>query len=463
MKAVKLMRFALPVFTLLLLLPLFSEAQGARRKEPKTRILFIYDASNSMNGKWQSANKNAIARKLLSQSLDSLANTENLELALRVYGHQKDYRKGQDCNDTKLEVPFGPGNVDKIKASLQGIAPKGTTPIAKTLEKAGGDFPFCDDCRNIIIMITDGIEECNGDPCAVSMRLQEKGIVLKPFVIGIGLDLEFRKSFECIGNYYDASDENTFKRVLNVVVSQALNSTTAQINLLDANGNPSETDVAISLYDNYTGALLQSFMHTMNAKGHPDTLSLDPVGTYDMIVHTIPEVRLDSFQLSPGKHNIFGVDAAQGFLEIKAGDYRNRENIQALVRKNGSAQTLYVQSINDKEKYLTGFYDLEILTLPRIYLDKVAISQSHTTTIEIPKPGQITINKTGVGPCTILKKEGNELVKVYELNARSTRATLNLQPGRYVAMYRPVAAKGSAFTQEESFIIKSGASVSVNF
>ncbi len=452
----------LSILALFISLPGMLVAQS-KSGEPKTRILFIYDASNSMNGKWQSANKNEIAQKLLSQSLDSLRGMEDLELALRVYGHQKNYRYGQDCNDTKLEVPFGPNNSTKIKASLAKITPKGTTPIAMTLEKAAEDFPFCRDCRNIIIMITDGIEECNGDPCAVSMKLQDQGIILKPFVIGIGLDMEFRKSFECIGNYFDASDEKTFKKVLNIVISQALNSTTAQVNLLDANGNPSETDVAITLYDNFSKAPVQSFMHTLNGKGNPDTLTLDPVMTYNMTVHTIPEVRLDSFQLIPGKHNIFGVDAAQGFLEVKAGDYRNRDNIQVLVRKKGEKRTIYAQALNDKVKYLTGMYDLEILTLPRIYLTDVAVSQSHTTTIEVPKPGQVTISKGGTGPCSILKKDGNELVKVFEINPRTTKTTISLQPGRYVAMYRPVGARGVIFTQEESFIIKSGASASVNF
>lgn len=455
-------RIYLSILALFIVLPAVLSAQS-RRGEPKTRILFIYDASNSMNGKWQSANKNEIAQKLLSQSLDSLSGMEDLELALRVYGHQKNYRYGQDCNDTKLEVPFGQNNSNRIKASLAKITPKGTTPIAMTLEKAAGDFPFCRDCRNIIIMITDGIEECNGDPCAVSMKLQDQGIILKPFVIGIGLDMEFRKSFECIGNYFDASDEKTFKKVLNIVISQALNSTTAQINLLDANGNPSQTDVAITLYDNFSKAPLQNFMHTLNGKGNPDTLTLDPVMTYDMTVHTIPEVGLDSFQLIPGKHNIFGVDAAQGFLEVKAGDYRNRDNIQVLVRKKGGKKTIYAQALNDKVKYLTGMYDLEILTLPRIYLSDVAVSQSHTTTIEVPKPGQLTVNKGGTGPCSILKKDGNELVKVFEINPRTTKTTISLQPGRYVAMYRPVGARGVIFTQEESFIIKSGASASVNF
>ena len=100
----------------------------------------------------------------------------------------------QDCDDTKLEVPFAQGNGEQIRNVLSNITPKGTTPIARSLEKAANDFPECANCRNVIILITDGIEACDEDPCAVSRALQQKGIILKPFVIGIGLDKEFIKN-----------------------------------------------------------------------------------------------------------------------------------------------------------------------------------------------------------------------------------------------------------------------------
>ena len=182
-----------------------------------------------MNGSWNNGRKHQIAKKLLTQTVDSLKSVENLQIALRVYGHQKNYRHGQDCNDTKLEVPFAYNNHEKVKTKLGEITPMGTTPIAMTLEKASGDFTPCSTCRNIIILITDGVEECGGDPCTISMKLQRKGIILKPFVIGIGLDMNFRKSFECLGTFYNVNNEATFKNVLGIVISQALNKTTAQV------------------------------------------------------------------------------------------------------------------------------------------------------------------------------------------------------------------------------------------
>ena len=208
-----------------------------------------------------------IARKLLTNLLDSLENVENMEMGLRVYGHLYQYPP-QVCNDSKLLVPFGSNGISEIKRKLPTLVPKGTTPIAYALEQAGYDFPDCDNCRNIIILITDGKEECDGDPCAVSRSLQKKGIALKPFVIGIGMD--FEEAFDCVGTYFDASSEKEFNEALNVVISQALNATTAQVNLLDEAGRPTETNVPMTFYDHFSGLVKYSFIHTLNHKGLPD-------------------------------------------------------------------------------------------------------------------------------------------------------------------------------------------------
>ncbi len=142
--------------------------------EPKSRILFIFDASNSMSGQWDGVKKIDIAREILLDMVDSLEQMPNVEMALRIYGHQSPIPP-QDCEDTKLEVPFSPNNASRIKQKLRFIYPRGTTPIAHSLELAPDDFPPCKNCRNIILLITDGVEACDGDPCEVSLRLQKRG------------------------------------------------------------------------------------------------------------------------------------------------------------------------------------------------------------------------------------------------------------------------------------------------
>ena len=81
-------------------------AQNKKNETPQlTRIEFLFDASQSMFGRWQSGAKIDVAKLLMKQLMDSLRYVNNLELALRVYGHQKNFPP-QDCDDSKLEVPF---------------------------------------------------------------------------------------------------------------------------------------------------------------------------------------------------------------------------------------------------------------------------------------------------------------------------------------------------------------------
>jgi Ca-activated chloride channel family protein len=458
-----LKKYILIAVLVLALFPTKAYCQVENEQEkppPKTRILFVLDASQSMYGRWQSDMKISIARKLLSNLLDSLTTVENIELALRLYGHQYTFPP-QICNDTKLIVPFGPDNIKTIKHKLKSIVPKGTTPIAYALEQAGSDFPECDNCRNIIILITDGLEECDGDPCLVSQELQKKGVVLKPFIIGIGRN--FQEAFDCVGTYFDASSEAEFSKALNIVISQALNSTTAQMNLLDSYGKPTETNVSMTFYDNFSGLIKYNFVHTMNNKGLPDTLVIDPLLAYDIVVHTVPVRKLDSVTLVPGKHTTIALSTPQGDLDLKM-ESRDRtvKDLKCIVRQNGKMETLNVQHFGQTEKYITGIYDLEILTLPRIYIDDVEIKQSHTTTIEIPLPGIAVIEKKASGYGGVYLQEDNELKCVYNFRESDMqRETLVLQPGIYKAIYRSKYSNRSAFTVEQTFTVESGKSVNV--
>ena len=400
-----------------------------------------------------------IAQNLLSNLLDSLKNVDNIQLALRVYGHQKTYPP-QDCNDTRLVVAFADDNAMRIKNQLRYIKPKGTTPIAFALEQSAGDFPDCDNCRNIIILITDGLEECGGDPCAVSQDLQKRGIVLKPFVIGIGRN--FREAFDCVGTYFDASSEEQFGKALDLVISQALNSTTAQVNLIDAYNKPSETNVNMTFYDHVSGQIKYNFIQTLNSKGLPDTLIIDPLVTYDVVVHTLPPARVDSIKITPGQHTIIPVNTPQGKLRLKMeGTTLSNRNLQAIVRQEGSMETINMQQFGQTEKYIIGDYSLEILCLPRIYVDGINIAQSSTTTVEIPISGIAVIQKTAQGYGSLYVERDNELVWVYNFRETPLQESLILQPGRYRVVFRAKYSSRAAFSIVKKFRIISGKTTNV--
>ena len=121
-----------------------------------------------MNLKWDQQTRMESAKEILNESIEDLRGIPDLEIALRVYGHQSAVNNTfQDCNDTKLEVPFGRNTIDEIKKKVKYLNAKGATPIARSLEAAAGDFPT-GEARNFIILITDGLESCDNDPCIIA-------------------------------------------------------------------------------------------------------------------------------------------------------------------------------------------------------------------------------------------------------------------------------------------------------
>jgi Ca-activated chloride channel family protein len=430
-------------------------------QEQLTRILFILDASNSMNAQWGSQTRIQAAKEILANAVDSLKGTSNLEIALRVYGHQSPITATyQDCNDTKLEIPFGADNFDKVKYRIKSIEAKGTTPIARSLEAAADDFPD-QNSRNIIILITDGLEACDNDPCVIAKKLKDKGVKVTPFVIGLGLDLSYLEKFKCIGEYADAETKDAFRSVLKNVVSKALLNTTVQINLNDSSKNPKETDVTMFLFEAGTKNLKYTFVHTINRFGNPDTLIIDPAFKYDLIVNTIPQVSKKNIVLQKNTHNTIVLDAPQGYIKVRFINASKTYPIETRVMQNGKPLTLNVQKINRSDKYIIGKYDLEILTLPRTYFT-VDVTQSSTVNADIMAPGLLSYRETNSAIAQIFViKDNGSIEWVCNLDETVYSGSIQLQPGNYRMVYRPKALKSSTYTLEKDFRILSNKTTTI--
>lgn len=429
-----------------------------------TRILFIFDASNSMNGKWEGATKIIRAREILTAAIKDLEGVPNLELALRVYGHQSPITPTfQDCNDTKLEIAFAPNNHKQIINFINFVEPKGTTPIAKSLEAAADDFPD-KNARNVIILITDGLEACGGFPCAVAKRLKEKGVDVTPFVVGLGIDLSYLNDFSCIGRFYEASTLESFKKVMQSILSDVIMNTTVQINLNDINIKPTETNTTVFLYEAGTKNLKYTFMHTLNMKSNPDTLTIiDPEMKYDVVVNTLPRAEIKNVSIQKGTHNYINVYCPQGKLSIRIKGPTKKAEVKVIVRQDGKAITLNVQEINEIQNYIVGKYDVEVLTLPRIYYDDLEIKQSEYKYINIPGSGLFKYQtyKPIVGQIFVENTSG-EYEWVCDLDLNKTKGVLYLQPGKYKVVYRQKTAVSTDYTQIKSFMVLSGEIVSIN-
>jgi Ca-activated chloride channel family protein len=430
-------------------------------QEELTRILFILDASNSMNARWGKQTRIEAAKELLAKTVDGLRDVPNLEIALRVYGHQSPITATyQDCDDTKLEVPFATDNFTKVKYRIKSIQAKGTTPIARSLEAAAGDFPD-NEARNIIILITDGLEACDNDPCVIAKKLKDKGVKVTPFVIGLGMDLSYLEKFRCIGTYEDAETREAFEHVLQNVVSKALLNTTTQIDLNDINGAPIETDVTMFLYEAGTTKLKYTYTHTLNRYGNPDTLIIDPSLKYDLVVNTIPRIEKKDIVLKKNIHNTIKVDAGQGYIRIRYLNAIKPYQIDARIMQVDEHTTLNVQKVGSTEKYLVGTYELEILTLPRTYVT-LNVNQGITADVNINAPGFMKyVSSNALTGQIFMENDNGTWDWVCNLEANVGSGTIQLQPGAYRMIQRPMSLKSSTYTMQTDFRINSNKTTSI--
>ncbi|MGK7392298.1 MAG: vWA domain-containing protein [Candidatus Cyclobacteriaceae bacterium M2_1C_046] len=451
----------------LLLLFLFAlaaynlQAQEVQQKLPeKTRILFLLDGSGSMLAKWKDEDRIEAAKRILSDIVDSLRTDQRIELALRVYGHRY-FRESQNCQDSKLEVPFAKGNHDRIIDKINSIKPKGTTPIAYSLEQAAEDFPEESGYRNILILITDGIESCGGDPCDVSMALQKKGVFLKPFVVGIGgLSNSYDSQFDCIGKYFNAEDDKAFRQALNKAIKTTLAKTTATVELLDNSGNSRYTNVNVTFQNNFTNTPAFDFIHYLDARGNPDTVTVDPVLDYNLIINTLPPVKAN-VQVESGKHNTIKVKTPQGKLNVTQNNTRTYPNGIEIIMRDRRGNIFHIQDINTEQNYLEGVYEATVTTLPRKKFN-IRIDEGKTDFINLPGPGILNLsnNKHGYGSIYIIEEDKTQ-EWIGEIKPDLNKSVWVLQPGNYKIVFRSKNAPGSKYTTIKYFTIRSGSSTAL--
>lgn len=181
----------------------FAHAQSIRNVE------LILDASGSMNGKLSGGVRKIVAAKdAVAELVKKLPG--DINLSFRAYGHQF-HRSKHVCNDTKLIVPFGvAGEVaSDIVANANSLDAQGYTPISLVLGLAADDLKPLDG-KKTIILVSDGKETCEGDPCLLAKKLAEANADLTIHTVGLGVDFQTKTQLQCIasvarGNYFDAN------------------------------------------------------------------------------------------------------------------------------------------------------------------------------------------------------------------------------------------------------------------
>ena len=185
------------------------------------RIEFILDASGSMKRNSGDGSMIEVAKNVMVQVIQGLP--DDVDVALRVYGHRIREGRDGDCEDSELLVPFAAIDKTRLLEQVGAIQALGTTPIAYSLQQLTHDFAETTD-EKIVILLTDGEEECGGDPAAVVSELTAEGLNVRVNIVGFALGNEAAKgTMKDVaelsgGGFFEASDART----LRTAIEQAL-------------------------------------------------------------------------------------------------------------------------------------------------------------------------------------------------------------------------------------------------
>jgi len=185
-----------------------------------TNIELILDASDSMAEEIQGKAKIDIAKDTLTTFIIDLP--DNVNVGLRVYG--ADAMK--DCEDSHLMVPIEPIDKAALIKAIYPIQTGAMTPIAYSLEQAVLDFRGLEG-ENVVILVSDGAETCEGDPVAAAQKLAESDIKVKTHVIGFDVTRLEREHLQAIaeageGDYYGAKDATQLAESFQIIKKEVI-------------------------------------------------------------------------------------------------------------------------------------------------------------------------------------------------------------------------------------------------
>ena len=156
------------------------------------QTLLILDASGSMWGKIDGRTKIDIAKEVTKKTVAQFKDTE---LGLMAYGHR---RKG-DCKDIEILATPAKNNAESISKMVDSISPKGMTPMGNSVLQAAESLKYTEQ-KATVILISDGIETCDIDLCALGKKLEATGVDFTAHVIGFDMTEEQTAGLKCLAS-----------------------------------------------------------------------------------------------------------------------------------------------------------------------------------------------------------------------------------------------------------------------
>jgi Ca-activated chloride channel homolog len=199
------------------------------RLKENYNIAILLDSSGSMENLEDGKTRMELAKSAIQDFVKELP--ENANISLRVYGHVgtgSDEDKKASCSKIEEVYPYGKYDQERFSNALNQFKPSGWTPMAKAIEQVNEDFKQYDGEQNtnVIYLVSDGVETCNGDPVKAAKSLAESNISPVLNIIGYQVDNEGLAQLKEMadasgGNYINARSHQDLVTEFNQTVDMA--------------------------------------------------------------------------------------------------------------------------------------------------------------------------------------------------------------------------------------------------
>ncbi len=284
---------------------------------PREQIMLVFDASGSMWGKIEGRPKISVAKDALRSIVKDLS--QDKDLGLLVYGH----RRKDDCSDIELLAPVGTLDSHEVDLAIEKIKPKGKTPISNSVRKAAEELKYTEN-KATVVLISDGIETCNADPCELAIELESLGVDFTAHVIGLDIKTEEDQAkLKCLadntgGKFLLASSASELNKALEETVKATPIAEPKKMSLQSPEQAIKGTEVKV-IVDGEVGA--KAYLHIYESHGdkslNHSSLRENKIGGYDPVLIRVPaNVGPYVFKLIDTKNNVL----AELPIEVKDAD-----------------------------------------------------------------------------------------------------------------------------------------------
>ncbi len=172
-------------------------------KQKKMNVVVLMDASGSMKGEIAGQTKMELAKAAIAKFVEQIPTDANVSLI--AYGHvgsSSESDKIASCSNVESVYPLSTYQADNFTHSLHSFEARGWTPLAGAIHKAGEilqAYP-AEEYSNLVYMVSDGVETCDGDPFAAAKLLQSQSIKAKVNIIGFDVDNEGQQQLKQVAD-----------------------------------------------------------------------------------------------------------------------------------------------------------------------------------------------------------------------------------------------------------------------